>query len=353
MLVNNYADTGIGDFGLDLHKNLARRRIHPNLVSTPTSWIDFPRYFLLTLTFNAQVIFNVGLTSWGPSPLRNFLGFLAIRLRHDLGRKDIVLLSNAIEAIDLDSAGYKVSPIAQKGAHLAIEQLRKIPIIVFSQCMEKILLLHYGIAPVFWHPAPVVWHSLSANGQTPRTKAQNDLPTLLMIGYLSPYKGYDFLLDALEIANFPTRVLIVGDEHRLLKNDPAYQQFLTRLRARSEAQHITLIPKVPNENLPDLMARVDLGVLPYEACQGGCAAASLLIAHRVPILATDLPEFRELADLGSGMVLSSKNPEEFARRIKETMENPNLIANLRSMQERYAKKYSWESFMDRLIELLR
>src|SRR5712692_10330596 len=68
ILVNTYANTGIADFGLDLHENLARRGFHPRLVSTPISWIDFLRYFLLTLTLNAQIIFNIGLTSWGPSP---------------------------------------------------------------------------------------------------------------------------------------------------------------------------------------------------------------------------------------------------------------------------------------------
>ena len=345
MLVNNYAKTGIGDFGLDLHKYLARRGIHPKLVSTPISWIDFPRYFFSTLTFNAHAIFNIGLTSWGRSPLRNFLGFLAIRLRYDLGRKDIVLLHNVIEAIDLDSAGYKVSPISQKGAHLAIDQLHKIPIIVFSQRMEKILLRHYGIAPVFWHPLPV-------DNQTTRTVAENDLPTLLMIGYLSPYKGYDLLLDALEIEDFSTRVLIVGDEHRILSEDPMYRAFLARLRSRAQAQRITCIPKIPSKHLPKLMAKVDLGVLPYAHCQGACAAATLLISYHIPILATDLPEFRELADQGSGIVLSPRDFREFARRMKKTVGNPRLMEDLRARQKQYAQRFSWESFTDRLLDHL-
>ncbi len=345
MLVNNYANTGIGDFGLDLHKNLARRGIHTKLASTPISWIDFPRYFLSTLTFNAQVIFNIGLTSWGRSPLRNFLGFLAIRLRYDLGRKDVVLLHNVIEAIDLGSAGYNVSPIAQKGAHLAIEQLCKIPIIVFSQRMEKILLRHYGVAPVFWHPLPV-------DSQTTRTMAENDLPTLLMIGYLSPYKGYDLLLDALEIANFSTRVFIVGDEHRILSEDPMYRAFLADLRSRAQAQRITCIPKIPSKHLPKLMAKVDLGVLPYADCQGACAAANLLISHHIPILATDLPEFRELADQGSGIVLSPRDFREFARRMKETVGNPRLMEHLRAKQKQYGERFSWESFIERLLDHL-
>lgn len=345
MLVNNYASTGIGDFGLDLRSNLARRGVHPILLSTPTSWIDFPRYFFSTLMFSGRVIFNIGLTSWGRSHLRNFIGFLSIRLRHTLGRSDIILLHNVIETIDLDTAGYNVSPIAQGGAHLAIMQLREIPIVVFSQRMEKLLLLHYGIAPVFWHPLPV-------DSQPPRTRPQNGLPTLLMIGYLSPYKGYEFLLNALKIADFPHRMLIVGDEHRVLSHDPTYQEFLTSLRVRAQAQRITCMPKIPAQDLPKLMAEVDLGVLPYDACEGACAAASLLISHHVPILASDLPEFRELADQGSGIVLSPRDPNEFARRMKETVGNPNLIEALRNKQKQYGEKFSWDNFVGRLQDRL-
>lgn len=345
MIVNNYPGTGIGDFGLELHKNLERQEVHSVLQRTPTSWAGFVGYFFSTLAFDGRIIYNLGLTAWGRSGLRNFLGFLSIRLRRKVGRGDIVILHNVIEAIDLKSAGYHLSSTARRGAHFAIGQLRKMPIVVFSRSMEELLVRFYGIVPGLWHPLPV-------DNFAPTGESLKEVPLVLMVGYLAPYKGYEFLLDAAETIDYPIKILIVGDEHRILRSDPEYQAFLQRVRSRAQTQGIECIPRIPSEALPGLMAAVDLGVLPYVASQGACASASLLISHHVPMLATDLPEFRELARLGCGIVLSTHEAREFAKLMKEVIGNPELLRTLRAKQRHYAEVYSWDNFVERLKEFL-
>jgi glycosyltransferase involved in cell wall biosynthesis len=266
-------------------------------------------------------------------------------MRHEFGRKDIVLLHNVPEAIDVPTAGYRVSSVVLHGAHMAIRQLRGLSVVVFSKKVGELLVSSYGITPVLTHPLPVA-------RPPSRPRMRNGVPRLLTIGYLAPYKGYQLLLDALKRLNLPVETLFVGDEHRILRRNPEYQQFVSGLRRRAAAETVRLHPKVPDGELPALMSSIDLGVLPYSAAQGASGAASLLASFGVPILATDLPAFRELADLGSGIVLSPPDPEEFARGIERILRDPSLGENLRGMQRQYAERYSWDRFLERLDGVL-
>jgi len=345
LMVNNYAHTGIGDFGFDLHAKLKTRGIDLRLSATPMTWKGFLGHIMATICFDGQVVYNVGLTSWGRSPLRNFLGFLSILVRYKTGKKDVLLLHNLAEAVDVNTSGFHVSSLVTKGAHLAINQVRDLPIVVFSRNVRNLLMEHYGIVPAFWHPIPV-------EKQPMGTKSKNDVPVLLAIGYLAPYKGYGLLLDVLKEDHLKVETLLVGDEHKLLSQNPAYQQFVSELRLRAAAQGVTLLPKVPTQDLPEFMSRVDLGVLPYSASQGASAAAALLTSYQIPILATDLPEFQELANLGAGVVLSPSDPAVFAHAMKDMLEDPTSVESLREKQRQYADKYSWDNFLGRLEGLL-
>lgn len=345
ILVNNYNRTGIGDFGHDLLAHLGGQGLHLKLVPTPTSWMDFPKYCFSTLTFDGNAIFNVGLTSWGRSPARNFLGFALIRLRKATGHKDLVLLHNVIETIDSEKSGYKVSSLTAKGAHVAVKQLSRVPVVVFSKRMDQLLRDRYQISPVLSHPLPIDVH--------PEAKSlRGRIPTVLMIGYLAPYKGYDLLLDALKTRDIQANVIIAGDAHRMLKEDPGYLKFLDTVEQEARALHAQRLPRVHERDLPSLMSKVDLGILPYSACQGGSAVASLFISYRIPILATDLPEFKELAEMGGGVVLSPYDPKEFSRRMKDLLENPVFLDGLRDKQEAFGRMFNWGNFVERLLEYI-
>ena len=62
----------------------------------------------------------------------------------------------------------------------------------------------------------------------------------------------------------------------------------------------------------------------------------------VPIIATDLPEFRELAEDGCGMVLSLHDPEALAERIEQILNNPDLARELRERNLRFAQERTWD-----------
>jgi glycosyltransferase involved in cell wall biosynthesis len=346
LLVNNHGQTGIGDFGFGLLSHLNEKGVHAAMKSTPVNWSGFTAYLHSVLSHKGGVIYNVGLTAWGDSPLRNFLGLLTIGLRHGLGHGDLILLHNVIEAIDTSTAGYRISGLVRFGAHFAVRQLKGVSTVVFSRRMRDLLRSRYGIEPLICHPLPVELKIKQGN-------SERSLPNILAIGYLSPYKGYDLLFDAIKLIASPMKVVIAGDEHRLLKPNPDYQEFVAGLREKARVNGITLLPKVPEEDLPRFMSEIDIGVLPYAACQGACAAASLLIAYQIPILASDLPEFRELHEAGCGIVLSSRKAPEFAERLTGLLEDKELLMDLRTKQTRYAEQYSWSTFTDLLLDQFR
>lgn len=342
LLVNNYSETGIGDFGEELRLRLLKKNISVETVTTPSEWSGFLDYLMRVLRYPGRAVFNIGLTSWGRSPIRNFIGFASIRARAILGKRNFVLLHNLIEVIDQNTSGFAWSPIVELGAHLAVNQLRNVPLAVFSGVIERLLVEHYNLKPRFWQPLPM-------DGQAATFTPHRGPPTLIAFGYISPYKNYRLLLESLRRVDIPLRVLIAGNAHKVLGTNPVYRQYVEDLLRQARELGVVTLPRIPSSQLPEIMANVDLGLLPYDSCKGASAVASMLASFGIPILATDIATFRELEREGCGIVLSPADPVEFATRIEGVIRNPDQMATLRWRQRQFRQKYSWDLFVQRLL----
>lgn len=342
LLLSNFPRTGIGSFGLELHNALQAAGVEVRLEAASTSWREFLPQCLRVFRNPAPVIANIGLTSWGKSRLRNLLGFWALGARARRGRPTTVLLHNLIESVNPANAGYRVGRLSRYFAHQCVAGLRQCLILVFSKELAEVLRTSYQIAPARVDPLPCPPPSRA-------NKRFDQPPKVVYFGYLSPYKGLDLFLSAVGAVGSECRSAILGAPHALLTTDERYRKFLDEIRGRAESVGAELTGYLPDQELSRQLERAFVGVLPYTSTTGASASFTQLAGAGVPVIATDLAEFRALRDEGAGILLVPPDSEAIRQQIVRLLREDATWDELSRRQLEYAKLHTWSGLAGWLI----
>jgi glycosyltransferase involved in cell wall biosynthesis len=340
LLLNNYRATGIGDFGAELLERLGPGRVR--YVETRPDGRGVLGQLKSALSWHAPVLANLGLTAWGDSAVRNFLGYSSLALRIRSGRRTVVFVHNLIEALDAGSAGYPISTAVRLGAHRAVAMLRGGELVVFSRTVADLLRTEYGTAPKLLAPIPC--------SPSRRLAPAGELDGQVVVpGYLAPYKGHDRLPAVKALLDPGVGMSVVGGPHRVLaQTSVAYRRDLANLHHQLNAAGINVLGWVPDEELDRRLARSTVALLPYLATQGASAMFSRVASVGTPAVASELPEFAWLEGLGAGLLLVPPTPEGLARGLTRVLTDRRLRSELSARQLEFSNKYSWGTFLSRL-----
>lgn len=304
------------------------------LVNTETRLQHFLSQIMFIIQVRQPMVANIGLTSWGTSRLRNLMAFLSLSIRATFGRPTVILLHSVIEVVDPKGAGYELGPIAKKIAHWAVSGLKRAKIGVFSREISSVLTANYHISAARCAPLPC---------DTPDGLAQAHLvpPAVVSFGFLSPYKGVEVLLEAWEIVQGDAQLLIVGKRHALLSSDANYQRYVRRVESSAERVKARFLGFVSDPELMPLLKQCSFGVLVYTSTTGASASFTQLATAGVPVIASDLPEFRYIEEEGAGVILTSLNPKDIASKIQSLLGDLDQVSKLAEMQLSYASRHTW------------
>jgi glycosyltransferase involved in cell wall biosynthesis len=174
-----------------------------------------------------------------------------------------------------------------------------------------------------------------------------DRPVILSFGVIRPYKGVDVLLRAFaELRD--AELWIVG---RPLGADLAE---LHRLAAAAPGPVRMLTRYVPDAEVPAIMRRADVVVLPYrDADQSGVLYTAL--AFGKAIVASAVGGFPEvLRDHGAGRLVPPGDPAALAAALRELLAQPAERDRLGAAALAAARgPYSWDSVAARTLDLYR
>jgi glycosyltransferase involved in cell wall biosynthesis len=170
---------------------------------------------------------------------------------------------------------------------------------------------------------------------------------LLFFGFVRPYKGLTYLIDALPrvLEEVEIHLVVAGE----FWGDPApYEQQIQRLGLR---QRVTVVNRyIPDEEVAPFLAAADLMVLPYvDATQS--AVVPVAFGHGLPVLTTrvgGLPEAVE--DRCTGLLVAPSSSEELAAGILDFYQQ-NLGPAMRANIEARRAHFSWDR-MEAVIEEL-
>jgi glycosyltransferase involved in cell wall biosynthesis len=181
---------------------------------------------------------------------------------------------------------------------------------------------------------------------------QADGPLLLFFGMIKPYKGLEYLLEAMPAvrAAFPRARLVIAGEP-LMPLAPIEDQ-IERLRL---GDAVVLRPSfVPQDDVPHYFAAADLLVAPYvEIAASGVVA--LAQGHGLPVVVTrvgGLPEFVELD--GCGFVVPPRSSEALADAVCTALADPEGLVEMgRRAWRRISRDHDWSHVARETRELYR
>jgi cellulose synthase/poly-beta-1,6-N-acetylglucosamine synthase-like glycosyltransferase len=292
------------------------------------------------------VHFNVHFQSFGRSRLANFTGLSLIFLCRLLGFRVLAEVHNLGEKVDLEKVKLKPSVLNKMGILVATKLILSAPrVVVTVRSYAEYLNKRYGHKGVQYIP-----HGTSA---ITYTAIDPEEKVILMFGHMGPYKGLPVIMKAFEELrqeNNNVKLVVAGSSH------PNFPGFLDEF-AKKRIPKAEFIGYVPEENVAQVFRTADVVVIPYFTTTGTSGVFHLACGYGKPIIASDLPEIREIISEGaSALLVQPGNVQTLKDAIKKVLSNPEMAAKMGDQNLAFAQKESWSvvagEYEEAYLELL-
>ena len=181
---------------------------------------------------------------------------------------------------------------------------------------------------------------------------RQDENVILFFGAVKAYKGLDLLLDAFEIAasqNQNLRLVIAGSpDTEELKNK--YANKINQLKSKNRIIHN--FAYVPTEKVADYFLAADIIALPYKNIYHS-GIIHLTFSYGRPFVATDVGDFREMAEEGKcGKISPENSATSFAETLLDCFADKELLEKMGKYCKKISDtKYSWNDIAKKTRDL--
>ena len=171
-----------------------------------------------------------------------------------------------------------------------------------------------------------------------------DVPRLLHVGRLTAQKGQDILLRALAEVKRPWTLDLCGEGE-------------DRLRLERLCESLGIAPRVhflgSVQDVPQRLAQADVFCFPSQ-WEGQSLAILEAAASGLPILANDLPVFREMFSEQAVMYAQDNTVEAWTKALRLLLADPfNALKRSREAQAMVKKRFTKEVMIESYLELYR
>jgi len=171
---------------------------------------------------------------------------------------------------------------------------------------------------------------------------------VLFFGMIRKYKGLDLLLDAMEKVvkqNSDIQLIIAGEYY---EDETVY---LNKIEALGLAKNVKSINQyIPDDEVHLYFSATDLVAQTYHtATQSGIS--QIAMHYEKPVLVTDVGGLDEIVLHEKTGYVAKKDPAVIAKNIIDFFEIKNYDTYFEAAITKEKQKYSWEAFVDNLIEL--
>jgi D-inositol-3-phosphate glycosyltransferase len=183
---------------------------------------------------------------------------------------------------------------------------------------------------------------------------------ILFVGRIEPLKGLDTLLRALALmresglqCRVPHYLIVVGgDPDASGENLTAEMARLQALCAELGLNDLVLfLGKRGQDTLPYYYSSADILVMPSHYESFGMVALEAM-ACGTPVVASQVGGLAFLVQEGeTGFVVPNGDPNALSERLTRLLTDDNLRRRLGGQAAAYARQYSWENIVDRLLSV--
>lgn len=272
------------------------------------------------------VWYNIGFASFGGRPLPAFFGMTTPALTRYCSCYTHITLHQLFETVDLADAGVR-SPMPYRIAGRVATHL------LLSANSLSVLLpaYHRTLRDKYRRGSVNVrCHGIFAScpEQPDLSKRGNPVHRVLAFGKWGTYKRLELLIEAFEqivAKSPPVELIIAGGDH---PKTPGYVKSVAE-RVRSNPL-IRFVGYVPEESIADLFQTASLAVMPYTSSAGSSGVAHLACQYGLPILASDIEDFRELTEyeLVSMEFFTPNDVESLAGQLVGLLHSPERLSQM-------------------------
>ena len=205
---------------------------------------------------------------------------------------------------------------------------------VLKHFLDKIIINPIGVDVKRFNP------KVKDNGIRVKYKLKDKF-VIFALGRLVPYKGYQYLIEAMQYLD-DDYVLLLGGEGILKKS---LIDLAKRLKVKSR---VIFTGFVPESQKTSYYAACDVFCAP-SISRGEAFGITLLEAQACgkPVVATNIPGVREVASIGGRLTLP-KNPKLLAAIITKNRENP---INKNKLYQKVKNNFSWDKIVGKYISI--
>lgn len=280
------------------------------------SWWIGLKLLSKVLRYRPSIVwFNMGFSSLADKPIPAMLALQSPSLMRLFGFYSVVTLHTFMDAVDLDHAGIKRKDLYRLGGYLATWSiLCANDICVLLPSYRDILIRKYAADPHRIHAHP---HGVFC-AQNTRLSRCGSL-RVLAFGRWGTYKRLEFLLESFEmvVSRVPNaKLVLAGSSH---PNTPGY--FERTVTAWGDRPWLECRGYVPEDQISELFGQAAVVVLPYNSSAGSSGVAHQAAHFGVPIIATDVPDLREMT-AAEGLLVEwgpQQDPRRFAEIIADML----------------------------------
>ncbi len=238
------------------------------------------------------VWFNLGFASFGGTPLPAFLGIAIPALTRLCGFYTHVTIHQLMETVDLHDAGVRFPFFYKVGGFIATQLLLLAnSVSVLLPAYRTVLRQKYKRGAVYVRKHGI----LTGRPEYPDfARRGNPFHRVLAFGKWGTYKRLEPLIEAFNLVNQQcpeARLVIAGTDH---PKTPGYLQSIAEGFWRHPS--IEFVGYVAEDEVPALFQSSSVTVMPYTSSAGSSGVAHLACAYGVPVIASDISDFRQLRD---------------------------------------------------------
>jgi glycosyltransferase involved in cell wall biosynthesis len=295
------------------------------------------------------VWFNLIFSSFGSkdSPLAAFSGLTLPATTRLAGYYTHVTLHHLMDFIDLNDAGVRNKTLFKVAGNLATRViLMANSVSVLLPAYRRTLIDKYRGENIHFRAHGI----LSARPEYPDFSGRgNPEHRILAFGKWGTYKRCELLIECFEeeiSKRLPNTKLVIAGSNNA--NAPGY---IESLRDRyKDNPKVEFRGYIAEEDIPELFGRSSVLVLPYTSATGASGVAHLAAEYGVPIVSSDIPDFREMCE-NEGLAIKFYpigDKTAMADRIIELLQSPeeqqemaeqNFSAALRMTMPQIIRQY--------------
>ncbi|MDZ7724654.1 MAG: glycosyltransferase family 4 protein [candidate division KSB1 bacterium] len=231
-------------------------------------------------------------------------------------------------------------------------------IVSITQALKQDLVQEFNLDPGRIHVAPdgvrQVDHTV-ADKQALRRQLSIPHPEKNLVVYSGGFsrgKGAEIVVRAAEFADSETQFYLLGGAPRTIAE-------LRRMTRADQYDNVHLPGFVPPRVVGDYQAAADVLVLPNTpdyALRDYTSPLKLFeyMAAGSPVVASDLPVFREVLDDGrNGVLVKPGSPQHLAAGIRKALDNPSFAAQLARTAKQQVSAYTYPTRARGIFEFIR